>query len=225
MVQSQKLLKVVGIYLVYFLYSKLAAFFANTITLMNGKAMYFIFDIFFLVLICFLYIKDLKKDLKDLKENYTWKKMIWIIFLYIGGTLLISIATGLIGDLFFPGVEMDANTESIQILAGIAPVYAVFKAMIFGVVAEEILYRESLSDIVENNVLFILISSVIYAIFPFIFNSSEISIMLILTYFLPSLLISYLYVRNNRNIIVVMIMKFVYNLIPLAILISELIQG
>jgi len=63
---------VVGIYLLYFVYSKLASFFAQTITLMNGKAMYFIFDIFFLIFICFLYVKDLKKDLQSLKKNYNW---------------------------------------------------------------------------------------------------------------------------------------------------------
>jgi len=224
MEQNQKLLKVVGIYLCYFLYSKLAAFFAQTITLMNGKAMYLIFDIFFLGFICFLYFKNLKKDFQTLKEKYNWKKILKIIFFYIGGTLLISILLSFIRELFFPDVIMDANTQSIQDLAKISPIYAIFKAMIFGGVAEEILYRESLSEIVENNVLFILISSILYTILPFVFNAGNITIMELLAYFLPSLWISYLYVKNERNILVVMIMKFVYNLIPLAILVSDLLK-
>ncbi len=224
MEQSQRLLKVVGIYLLYFMYSKLAAFFAQTITLMNGKAMYLIFDIFFLGFICFLYYKDLKKDFKNLKEKYNWKKIVKLIIIYIGLSFLVNLIFGIVRMTFFPGVELDENTQSIQALAQISPFYAVFKAMIFGVVAEEVLYRESISGIIENNTMFILISSLIYTILPFIFSSSTISIMNLLSYFLPSLVISYLYVKNDRNILLVMMMKFVYNLIPLAILISELVK-
>lgn len=225
MEQSQKLLKVAGIYLLYFLYSKIAAYFAQTITLMNGKAMYLIFDVFFLCLICFIYFKELQKDFKNIKEKYNWKKIIKIIFIYIGGTLLISVLLQIIRSLIFPNSVMDANTESIQSLAKLSPTYAIFKGMIFGVIAEEILYRESLSEIVDNNIAFILISSLIYAILPFVFNMPSVTIMEFLAYFLPSLLISYLYIKNDRNIIIVMIMKFVYNLIPLTILIGDLIKG
>ncbi len=224
MEQNQKLLKVVGIYLLYFLYSKLAAFFAQTITLMNGKAMYLIFDIFFLGFVCFLFYKDLKKDWQQLRKEYNWKKILGIVLLYFLGVLVINIILSFVSEIFYPNVEMDANMESIQDLAKVAPVYAIFKVMIFGVIAEEILYRESLSGIIENNVLFILLSSLIYSLLPFAFNTANISVLYWLTYFIPSLLISYLYVKNNRNIVVIMIMKFVYNLMPLTMLIIELLK-
>lgn len=225
MEQSQKILKVVGIYLLYFLYSKLAAFFAQTITLMNGKAMYLIFDIFFLVLICFLYYKDLKKDYENLKKDYNWKKILLLVFLFIVASFFINFLLEGIRLAFFPNAVIDENSQSIKTLAELSPIYAIFKGMIFGVIAEEILYRESLSGIVENNFMFILVSSIIYTLLPFVFSTSEISIMNLLTYFIPSLLISYIYVKNNRNIITVMIMKFAYNLIPLTILIIGLMQG
>lgn len=224
MEQTQKMLKLVGIYLLYFLYSKIAGFFAQTITLMNGKAIYLIFDLFFLCFICFLYYKNLKKDFEDLKKNFSFKKILFIVIFYIGASFLVNILFGLIRMTFFPDVVLDENTQSIQNLALVSPIYAIFKAMIFGVIAEEVLYRESLSECVSDNLLFILISSLIYTILPFVFSTQDISVMNLLSYFLPSLLISTIYVKYNRNIIIVMIMKFVYNLIPLAILISELIQ-
>ena len=224
MEQTQKMLKLVGIYLLYFLYSKIAGFFAQTITLMNGKAIYLIFDLFFLCFICFLYYKNLKKDFEDLKKNFSFKKILFIVLFYIGASFLVNILFGLIRMTFFPDVVLDENTQSIQNLALVSPIYAIFKAMIFGVIAEEVLYRESLSECVSDNLLFILISSLIYTILPFVFSTQDISVMNLLSYFLPSLLISTIYVKYNRNIIIVMIMKFVYNLIPLAILISELIQ-
>lgn len=224
MEQTQKMLKLVGIYLLYFLYSKIAGFFAQTITLMNGKAIYLIFDLFFLCFICFLYYKNLKKDFEDLKKNFSFKKILFIVLFYIGASFLVNILFGLIRMTFFPDVVLDENTQSIQNLALVSPIYAIFKAMIFGVIAEEVLYRESLSECVSDNLLFILISSLIYTILPFVFSTQDISVMNLLSYFLPSLLISTIYVKYNRNIFIVMIMKFVYNLIPLAILISELIQ-
>lgn len=224
MEQNQKMLKVVGIYLVYFLYSQLASFFANTITLLNGKVMYLIFDIFFLGFIWFLYYKNLNKDWAQIKKDYNLKKIGLAILIFIVGSFVINMVIGLISDTFFPGIDMDANTESIHALAKVSPIYAIFKAMIFGVIAEEILYRESLSDLIKNDMMFILISSIIYTILPFIFNGSGVSVMNLLTYFIPSLFISYLYVKNDRNIIVVMIVKFVYNLIPLTLLIVELLK-
>jgi len=223
MEQSQKLLKVVGIYLLYFVYSKLASFFAQTITLMNGKAMYFIFDIFFLIFICFLYVKDLKKDLQSLKKNYNWKKVLKIVILYFLASLVINFILEGIRVSIFPNAVIDDNSLSIKNLAQASLFYAIFKAMIFGVIAEEILYREALSEMIKNKWLFIIISSLIYTLLPFMFSTSTISVMNLLTYFLPSLLISTIYVKNDRNIVIVMIMKFVYNLMPLAILISGLL--
>ena len=98
--------------------------------------------------------------------------------------------------------------------------------MFFGVIAEELLFRESLSECVENNGLFILLSAIIYTAMNFVFASnlnSETLFMELAIYFLPALLFSFLYVKNKRNIILIMLMKFVYNFVPLIILIADLV--
>ncbi len=221
MVKSETLLKTVSVYLVYFLYSYLLSAFGlggNTWVCLGA-------DILFLLFIVGVYYKGLKKDVEEIKKEYSVKKMIKAILLVVLGSMAINVLLSLIAMLFFPTSTADQNTLSIQSMATVSIVYTIFKTMIFGGIAEEILFRESLSDCIPNNILFILISSVIYTAMNFVFTNTGFSIDQLLAYFLPALFFSYVYIKNNRNIFVIIISKFVYNLIPLTILLVGLLNS
>ena len=128
---------------------------------------------------------------------------------------------GALTDLIAPGLAIDNNTDALW---NMSKVYTVFKTLIFSVVAEELLYRESLRDIIDNNVVFVITSVIIYTLMHFIFAGLPESNVLIyiMIYFIPAILFSLAYIKNKSNIIILMLIKFTYNLIPLAILLLGL---
>lgn len=181
----------------------------------------FISDMVFFLIIGAVYFGNIKSDLKRLKEDCSWKKLIKTVVIWVVGIFALNIVMGIITEIFVPGLETDENTTALMELATVSFIYTIFKTMIFGVVAEELLFRESLSECIENDKLFILITAVIYTLMNFIFtnNVGDHVVIYVLLYFLPALFFSYLYVKHDRNIIILMLVKFVYNLIPLMLLI------
>ncbi len=222
MVESKSLLKVVSVYLIYFICSYLGSLFTSMLKLESNPIFHMIMDIAFLIFIIALYQKDLKSDWDTIKKEYSFKKIGKVILLGLIGTFLLNFLLMFIGELFFPNSTVDQNTMSIQNMATVSVLYTIFKTMIFGSIAEEILFRESLSKCISNDYLLIFVSSIIYTAMNFIFTTQSFGILQLLAYFLPAILYSFIYVKNNRNIILIMFVKFVYNLIPLTILLVGL---
>ena len=96
--------------------------------------------------------------------------------------------------------------------------------MVFGTLAEEILYRESIRDNVKNDALYILISALIYTFMNIVFAgvSEGFELVSVLIYFLPAIFFSIAYIRNDNNILLLSLVKFCYNLIPLTVLLLGL---
>jgi len=220
MKNTQKLLKCVSMYLFYFLYTYFASFLLDQFTEVNRTTMMLILDFFFLIVIAFVYAKNIKEDFQKMKKDYTFLKVLKVIITGIISIIVLNIVISLVMSLFFEETSIEGNTQAIYDLASLSAIYAIFKTMIFGTIAEELLFRESLSECITNDKLFILISAVIYVSMNFIFTnlSGPNLIAQIITYFGWSLIFSGIYVKNNRNIILVMITKFVYNLIPLMLM-------
>ncbi len=218
MEKTKTLLKTVSVYLVYFLYSYLLGLFGLTDNLWACL----IADSLFLIFIVAMYLKGLQKDWEEIKKEYSLKRMLKVILFVVLGSIAINVILSLLAMIFFPESTADQNTMSMQNMATVSIVYTVFKAMIFGGIAEEILFRESLSDCISNDVLLICISSIIYTGMNFVFTNVQFSIDQLLAYFLPALFFSLMYVKNNRNIVVIMIAKAVFNLIPLTFTIMSI---
>ena len=215
MKKSEVLLKAVSVYLIYFIYMQYGSLLGALVPFLPIHVVLLFLDILFLIFILCLYHKNLKKDWQKFRKESTIGKKFKIVIIGFLSIILANFVLSLIGELFHMGNVVDQNTTSIQ---NMPLYYAIFKTMIFGVVAEEILFRESLGDVIENKWLYILGSSIIYTAMNFVFTISDISIMQILGYFVPALVFGTIYIKNERNIIFVMIVKFAYHLIPLTIL-------
>ena len=214
--ESVKLIKTLLVFISYLLYSNVISVVLSTFKITNATMLSFLADLIFLICIVFAYRDNLKKDFENLKKDYKISSIIKIIIIWVVIIFVFNILMGAITEMIYPNMATDDNTNAMSTLFKTSMSYSLFKTMIFAVVAEELLYRESISDVVKNKYIFIVISSIVYTIMNFIFVGfeSDIIVMDILSYFLPALLFSTAYVKNNNNIIILMLIKFTYNLIP-----------
>ena len=215
MSKSNVLLKAVVTYLLYFIYMQYGSLLGNLVPFLPIHVVLLFLDVLFLIFILCLYHKNLKEDWNQFVKDGKWTHKLKVIGLGFLSLLLLNFLLSMVVEIFHIGDIVDQNTASIQ---NMPLYYADFKTMIFGVVAEEILFRESLGDVIENKWIYLLGSSIIYTAMNFVFTMSNVSIMQILGYFLPALLFGHIYIKTERNIIYVMMVKFVYHIIPLSIL-------
>lgn len=222
--ESVKLIKTLLVFISYLLYSNVISVVLSTFKITNATMLSFLADLIFLICIVFAYRDNLKKDFENLKKDYKISSIIKTIIIWVVIIFVFNILMGAITEMIYPNMATDDNTNAMSTLFKTSISYSLFKTMIFAVVAEELLYRESISDVVKNKYIFIVISSIIYTIMNFIFVGfeSDIIVMDILSYFLPALLFSTAYVKNNNNIIILMLIKFTYNLIPTIIYLLQL---
>lgn len=214
-------IKVLVIYLIYFLYTYLAGYAISAMQIKNSSIVMFFADLAFLLLIVFAYRKELKEDFSFLKQDFPVKRIAKNVFLGIVAMFTLKMVMGMVTEIIAPNPNLDGNTLAILDLLKTAPYYAIFKTMIFASIAEEILFRKSLSKILTSNVVFILVTSIIYTLMNFVFNSSAgISILDILMYFLSAVVLAGIYIKNDRNIYIVMLVKLVIQLIPFIMLLA-----
>ncbi len=214
---NNRMIKAVGLYLVYFLYTVVASSLVSSLNVTNSAYVMMPADILFATFAVLMYKNELKECVNKLKKKKVLK-IVGSVILGVMSILALNIIMGAITDLLFPNYAVDSNTGAMLDLLKQSPIYACFKVLIFAPVAEEILFRESISSCVKNNVLFILLSAIIYTGMNFVFGSETLSVIDLLIYFMPALLLSFLYVKNDRNIIVIMIIKFIMQFVPFIVL-------
>lgn len=92
--------------------------------------------------------------------------------------------------------------------------YKSFKILLFAVIAEELLFRKSIKDIIENKVIFVVTSSLIYSYMNIAFLGQFNTFVLydFVTYFVGYSFLNYLYVKHD-NILAPMSIKFTYALL------------
>ncbi len=214
---NNRMIKTVVLYLVYFLYTVVASSLVASLNVENTAIVMMPADILFAIFAVFMYHKELKECVNKLKKKKV-SKIIFNVIIGVLSILALNVVMGLITSAILPEYSMDSNTEAMLGLLKVSPIYAFFKTLIFAPIAEEILFRESISSCVKNNVLFILLSAIIYTGMNFVFSSEALTFIDLLIYFMPAVLFSFLYVKNDRNIIIIMMIKFIMQFVPFIVL-------
>lgn len=180
----------------------------------------FVSDILFMFIALILYRKDIIFSIKRFNNEYKLSTKIFIIMKYVSLIFVVISIYGIIVSIIFKCESVtDANMNSFYIYAKTSPLYAVLKSLIFAVIAEELLFKKSIRDLITNNILFIIISGSIYAFMNIAYTDlSFISAITFIRCFIFSSILSYIYIKNDDNIFMVMLVKFFYNLIPLLLL-------
>lgn len=184
-------------------------------TKVSAIGVHIISDLIFLIGIIFLYKNSLKDDYYKLKQCNK-KRLIIEIIKYLLIILCMSVLVEAISAIF---VHQSfslrfSNTIGNKALFGFYSEHTLFKALIFVVIAEELIFHKALSEVINNKVLFVIISSLIYVAMNVMFGSPLNSLLWldIILYSIFYFTLAIAYVKNDNNIFVPMIMKFIYNL-------------
>ena len=183
----------------------------------------FIADLLFLIGIVLVYKDSIKQGFLDFKNNYKTSKKITVVLKWTVIIFVVNMLMGMLTELFFPNAVAggDDNANAIYSLFDISSIYTIFKTMIFAVIAEELVFKKTIRDVFKNNILFVIISGLIYVMMNFAYTDLTQSYiwMDMLGYFMFAVITSIAYIKNNDNIFIVMMIKFLYNLLPLTIMI------
>lgn len=150
----------------------------------------------YILLIIFFYFKYkniLKKDLKNLrKEHIKTILLYWII----GFTLMI-LSNYIINYIIIPNGISNNESQNIEILLKYRYIYPISVCILIPII-EEIVFRLELKNKYKNKYLFILISSIIFALPHLITNTKLIELLYFIPYFLLGLTFSTIYYKTNN---------------------------
>ena len=209
-VNNEKLVSTIIIWILYIVW--ILKFSSITPTLYN-----FIIHLLFLLIVVFIFRKDLLSNLKELK--HTRKKKISRIFLYFLGFLgimvlsniLISIITNIVGINFV----QDSSSSAIAKVFSVIPygtLFACFLTIVFYPVVEELIFRKSLRPALKNSVLFVTITSLLAWYFQVtLLNPNINEFILAIQTFLNSIFAGIIYVKTN-NIIYTISSRMLFNI-------------
>ncbi len=214
------LIKALCLFAVYLFYTQIVSQILGIFGLTDETLVMFVADLIFLVGIVFLYKDTLKECWASFRKDYSWKKKIGVIVKWVVIIFACNILMGILTEVLFPSTA-DEVVENTAAIYSLKFGYTVFKTLIFATIAEDLLFKKSIRDVIDNKWLFIFVSGIIYTAMNFMYSdfSDPYIFVDILVYLIPAFIFSYAYVKNNDNIIVSMLIKFFCNLLPLTILI------
>ena len=113
------------------------------------------------ILLVLLYKNDLKKDLKNYKENFI-DNLDKYIKLYMLALILMSVTDTIITAI--TGTELSNNEQAVRSIADTLPIYSVLSVCICAPIIEELIYRKTIKNIFINKTLAIIASGLIFGL-------------------------------------------------------------
>lgn len=229
--RKKEILKGVFGFLLYFIlyYTSLfvLAVFNNSISI-NQKQIYLILHCIVTMLIfTFLYLIELKKGFKELRKNYKdyFKKYFKYWLFAIAIMYISNLAIALIKYKYTGDYGIAQNEEGIRDTMKLAPIYVVFAASIYAPYVEELTFRHSIRKIFKNNVLFILVSGLIFgSMHVFHSGMTALDLLYLVPYSVPGMVLAYIYVKTN-NITSTISLHMIHNTILMILEIILLSKG
>ncbi len=209
--KTKKLLLTLFVLIIYFIF--LLKFSNTNLTFINFLT-YFIF----LIIILFIYSKDLKKYFYELKKDKKKFKtlLLYFVIFFLISTVLRSIILNIIEQNTNINFNVDISNKTIYSLFKIFPsgtLFVIFFTCIFTPVVEELVFRKSIRDVIDNNILFIIVSSILSWYFQVSLLSPNISeFVLAISTLLNSIFASYIFVKKD-NILYSILPRMMYNIL------------
>ena len=190
----------------------------NVFGISDEIVLIFLSDLVFLIGTMLLYKNRIKDGIRDFKKIKLSKKIMFVVK-WVTILFLINIIGGILTELAFPNLIEDGNTTSIYSIASVSTIYIVFKTLVFAPIAEELVFKETVRELINNDIVFIITSSLVYAFVNIMYTElTLLTISDMMSYFIFASILSYVQVKNDDNVFMPMLIKFFYNLIPLTIL-------
>lgn len=185
---------------------------STALTLIN-----FLIHLLFLSVMIFIYRNDLKKNIKDLKSK---KKNILLLILFFIGCLILLVVSNILIELLlkafgFPEDTGGASSNAIFSLFKVVPfgtLLAIFFTVFFYPIVEELVFRKSLGDVIQNKVLFVIVSSIICWYFQVTLLSPTLLEFIIgIGALLNGIYASIIYIKKKGNVLYTIIPRMLYN--------------
>lgn len=200
--------------IIYFLqtFLELIILFVQKIDISNlsvtSKTIYLIlFEILIMAVIALLHNKKIEKDAKDFRKNF--KKYLEKYLPYYILALVIMMASSIIINSITNGIA--GNEQSIRDTIVLAPVYMFFSAAIAAPFIEEMVFRQSIRNIITNDLSFVIASGLIFGGLHVIGNVNNFAdVLYIIPYATPGFVFAYMLTKTD-NIFVPMSIHFLHN--------------
>lgn len=205
----------VGLFILDILYSTLVisliqkiGFNITDLSLINKYIVIILIDISLMCILYLIYRKELNhefsKYLKNFKNFFSFGLKYWAL------GLAIMMISNFIIQFIYPSVA--SNEQAVQEALLEAPIYIAFSSCIFAPFAEEIIFRKALRKIFNNNLIFIIVSGIIFGLVHNLTSLSSGQILYIIPYGTFGVIFAYMYVKTN-SIFVPITFHFIHNTI------------
>ena len=172
----------------------------NTIVLILG-------DLFITLSLILIYHKDFKKDVTDFNKrgkNILSKAIkIWLI------GLTIMVISNMIINFYINSI---ASNEAVnRTIINKNFIYAITTIVLFAPICEEIIFRLSISKIIDNNILYYVLSGLLFG-YMHVMSSTGLEVLYIIPYTSLGIAFAYIY-RNTKNILSTITVHIMHNLL------------
>lgn len=165
-------------------------------------------DLLFLALIIKIYYKDLKKDFKNyfgknFRSNFKQSLKYWLVgfaIMYISN-LVIAVVIG----------DITNNEEAVRTLVDTTPWYMALNLAIYAPLTEELIFRKSIRDVIDNRYIYAIISGVIFGGLHVISSiTGAIDLLYLIPYCALGIAFGLLYSKSN-NIFSTIVVHSIHN--------------
>ena len=201
----KKAIRSIIVVTLYFIWPTLINYLLNIFNVHSNEILKFIGNIMLLVIVMFIYRKDIVSSLNNLSFKKMLRLFIALMVVQILTNMLSVLILGVANHTNHVGL-LPTSLEKWPVLVGISMtvIYPILETLIF---------NKSLKDVINNTWAFIFCSALFFWLVNLLsFNFNYISIIATMSCFTTSIVINYFYCKED-NISSIIIVKMIYNLI------------
>ena len=187
------------------------------------KSIYLLsYEAFMISIICLILNKELSIAIEDIKKNH--KEYFKTYFKYWLLALIIMFSSNIIINIIAGG-SIPGNEETIRAMFSKAPIYVFISAVFLAPLLEELVFRQSIRNMFSNDLLFIIISGLIFGGLHVVGNINHwYDLLYLIPYCTPGFIFAYIMSKTN-NVFVSIGLHFLHNGMIMSLQILLIILG
>lgn len=158
-------------------------------------------DLLFMIIVFFIYKKDIIMEAKEFKSN-KGKWFIKYIGIFVGSVLVMGLLNIILSKI--TNLETSENEELVRKLIKILPVYMTFSTVLYAPFVEELLFRKAIRKIIKGDdkytkITYVIVSAVIFGLLHVItLDASFYDLLMGIPYMVVGLSLGYIYSKTNN---------------------------
>lgn len=201
-------------FIFYLLYSKympyiLLFFNYNSLPIFLKLFILVLLDVFLIIILSFVYLKIIVKDFKDFKKNKKEYINEYAKYWFLNIALM-AISNIVISSII--GIKQATNQDYVEDLLVKYPIYSVITTVVIAPVLEELMFRLNFRKIFKTDMLFIIISGLVFGMMHMSIATSMKELLFIIPYSIPGFIFAYTLKKSN-NIFVPISLHIFHNTI------------